>query len=155
MEKWIKKMEEGNHNIIRFFEKPKYLTCSSADEVIVNTPEASSTNTTAVTPTYSDENYNILVVSIDATNFKGDIVVKGTHSIKEGYYYFQTKEASLKAKIISYENGILKTDVNGQIETLTISKESGKKKGYEYDTKITVIDNKFGGSQYIYWCKKE
>lgn len=155
LEKWNKKMEERNYNIIRFFERPKYLTCSSVDEVIVKTPEASSTSTTTETPTYSDENYNILVVSIDAAKFKDDVVVKGTHSIKEGYYYFQTRAASLKAKIISYENGILKTDVNGYIETLTISKESGKKKGYEYDTKITVIDNKFGGSQYIYWCKKE
>lgn len=150
IQKINKRMSESNFNIVLFFESPKFADC---EEFVVQTK---SLKNEEIKVNYGNTNYEIGVISIDFRGLKKDISFKGTYTIKEDFLTIDSNSGSAKYKIISYENGELKYDDEGVIQTINISSENGKIKGFNYNTKISFIDKKNGGGNICYyWCNKQ
>jgi len=150
--KMINRMSESNVNIIQFFKTPIYTNCNQS----LNQNPATSVKKEETKTDFGLQNYNIGAVSIDFIGMKRDVSLKGTYTIKNDLLIIVTKDASVKYKIISYENGDLKYADGDVIQTMNISNETGKLKGFVYDTKITFTDKKNGGgSTNYYWCTKD
>lgn len=148
--KMINRMSDSNVNIIQFFENPIYTDCNQTTNQTSSTKKIEETKTD-----FGIQDFTLGVISVDFRGMKRDMAYKGTYSIKNDSLIIATKDASVKYKIISYENGDLKYDDGGVIQTMTISNETGKIKGFTYDTKITFKDKKNGGGNTsYYWCTK-
>ena len=150
--KMINRMSDSNVNIIQFFETPIFTNCNqSSSQDVITSVKKEETKTD-----FGVQNYNFGVISVDFRGMKKDILMKGTYTIKNDSLLITTKDASVKYKIISYENGEIKYDDGGVIQTMNISSEVGKIKGFAFDTKITFTDKKNGGGNTsYYWCTKE
>ena len=142
-----------NVNIILFFESPRYVNCDQSSTENVTTTstlkkEESKSN-------FGNQNYNIGAISVDFRGMKRDMAYKGTYTIKDDSLIIVTKDATVKYKIISYENGELKYADGDVIQTMNITSETGKMKGFAYDRKISFTDKKNGGGNTCYyWCTK-
>lgn len=153
LEKMANRINDENGNIILFFEKPRYVNCDQS-----STQNGTTTSTLKKEESksnFGNQNYIIGAISVDFRGMKKDIVYKGTYSIKDDSLIIATKDASVKYKIISYENGDLKYADGDVIQTINITSETGKTKGFAYDTKISITDKKNGGGNTsYYWCTK-
>jgi hypothetical protein len=148
--KMLDRMAANQANIDVFFSKPTYINC---DE-----PKKASSS---VASPVSIENQKYYFEKT-STNSVGngtkmtDFSMKGTIAIEGTSFSFLIKKVETKYKILSYENGVMKCDDNGNIHTISIESESGNKGNFAYDTKITLVtDKKMGGSINYYWCKKQ
>lgn len=148
--KMLDRMAANRPNIDVFFATPTYTNC---DE-----PKKES-SFVASPVSIADQKYYFEKTS---TNAMGngtkmtDFSMKGTITIAGDSFSFFTRNVETKYKIISFLDGIMKCDDNGNIHTVTVESEAGKKGSFTYDTKITLVtDKKMGGSINYYWCKKQ
>jgi hypothetical protein len=148
--KFAQKFDEGNAKIFMLFDNPRYSLCTKS----VNAPIKPSTNETV---TIANQDYAFGSTTIDVTGKNNKMSMKGTLSVKDGYFCCVTKYNSTKYKITSYKEGIITClDSERDLEyTVSIVPENGKESGFVYDTKIIfIVDKKMGGSTSYYWCKK-
>lgn len=150
MEKMVDKMKDGKYNVVQFFENQKFCSCDRTANLIA-TPSAKKEEAKS---DFGFQNYSIGVISIDYKGMKRDVPLKGTFTIKNDILAIVTKDASVNYKIISYENGILKYQDGDVVQTVNVSNEAGKIKGFQYDTKISIIDKNTGGAT-VYWSLKQ
>ena len=151
------RLVEGNYNLIKFFEKPKYTNCSQTKSVTSKTEKTIIKANNDELNMIPNQKYNVgkLTTILGAGSKTTDLNFKGTLTIKDGFLYTVTKDVSVKNKVISYDNATLKYADRDMIHTMIITAELGKIKGFAYDTKITFIaDDKMGGATSYYWCTK-
>ncbi len=151
MGKMLDRMQAMKGNVEMFFETPIYSNCDQ--------PKQQSSAAVEAPVSIPEQKYYYEKISSTAMGNgtkTTDYSMKGTIAIKDNSFSFFTKNVDATYKIISFENGIMKCDDNGNIHTVTISSETGKKGSFTYDTKITLVaDKKMSGSTSYYWCKKQ
>lgn len=150
MKKMVNTMKDGKYYVVQFFENQRFCSC---DPTATNnvTPTAKKEE---IKSDFGFQNYTIGVISIDFKGMKRDVPLTGTFTIKNDVLSIVTKDASVNYKIISFENGILKYQDGDVVQTVNISNDTGKIKGFQYDSKISIIDKNTGGAT-VYWCIKK
>ncbi|MES2411049.1 MAG: hypothetical protein V4535_06350 [Bacteroidota bacterium] len=149
--KFAKKFDEGNAKMILLFSNPKFSSCSISEESPIK-------KDITETVTIANQDYAFGSTTIDVTGKNNKMSMKGTLSVKDGYFCCVTKYNSTKYKITSYKDGIITClDSERDLEyTVSIVPENGRESGFAYDTKIIfIVDKKMGGSTSYYWCKKQ
>lgn len=160
-EKFIKRHDEGNAKIVMLFNDPAYTKCnqpedrsntSTSETVTKAEPVLKADN--ATTSQY-DGTYVFESISMDFRGSKRDMGIKGAYIIKDGFVEIKSKDNSPKYKIRNIKDGVIYCEDKNMVHTITVAPENGKKKGFEYDTKIVfTADPGLGGSVAEYLCKK-
>jgi len=160
--KVAKTYDEGNAKMWKFFNNPEYSKCNQTIDYLNTTTAEIVTQSEPLAKTENiiasqyDGTYMFESLSMDYRGSKRDMGIKGTYIIKDGFVEIKSKDNSPKYKIKNIKDGIIYCEDKNMIHTIKVEPETGKKKGFDYDTKIIFIADKvLGGSIAEYKCKKQ
>ena len=85
-----------------------------------------------------------------------NVKMEGSIIIKDSSVKISNGTKTNEYKLVKDANGIIYFTDDVMTHYFTIIPQTGKKKGFEYDTMISwFLDKRMGGEPIIYWCKKE
>ncbi len=146
----VKRFDEGKFKILNTTDNPKYSNCN--EESVPN----KSDNLKNEDLTKYDGTYRFKYVTMKYGQMSRDMSVEGSYVIKNGSVESNVKSGSVVYKIKSIKDGVIYLDdKNDMVHTLTVTPETGKKKRFDYDTKIVFISDKEMNSSGEYFCIKE
>lgn len=155
LKKYADRADEGNIKMIYLFNNPKYSDCSEIiAPTIIKNPVSKDDLEAKLKDIKGKYNYGAMSANINGRNM--EMSMKGSVLIENGYIYFETKYTKIKYPIVSFEDEVLKCSEKDMIHSLKIVSESGKKKGFNYTTRITFItDKRMSDTAADYWSVKE
>lgn len=155
LQKMGKKVEGQEIALLTAFVNPFYSKC---DEIPASQTITTSENNAQTQAPTNDSQYNgtYQFESFSMTKpFPIDKKMAGTITIKDGFVDMVSKGFSTKFKILNIRDGIIYLQDKSMEHAMTITPETGNKKGAGYDTKIHIAYDKAMGSEGDYWCTKK
>lgn len=150
-QKFANKFDKGNAKVFQLFNNPKYSNCDAASHSVETVVETQNIATTQYDATYK---YGVINVSYGSS--RNDFKIPGLCVIKDGFVDISHKDGSVRYKIKAVKDGNIYCEDKSMTHILKIESETGKLRGFAYDTKITfVADKGMGGATSYYYATKQ
>ena len=151
-QKFAQQYEQANSKMALTFGNPTYSKCNDATSPI----ETIVSGDNNVISSQYDGTYKFGAITAEYGGMKNELGLKGVYMIKDGFVEVTSKDNSVKYKITNVKDGNIYCADRNMTHIMKIESETGKKKGFMYDRKITfTADKAMGGTTAEYWCKKE